>query len=263
MTDEAPLSSYSDPIYDRLEGIVRVLGRRWWAILAVALATVVLAMALQRSAVHTPAADGALALREARQDGPDALQALAEDESILAEFRAKAALAAVKELPADSDPERIDGLLILAASQAQIDDNRSLQLAVALGQAAVLEDRGEHQRAFEAYASIEARAGAFPVHAFQAALGSARCLLAQAEQADDPEASLELQHRAADTLDAISRDIRAGSEGLVEIASLMLEDLRRRNPALAVPPPAEALPPRKTDAADDEIHEDDDAATRE
>lgn len=235
-------SSYSDPLYDRLESVLHAVGRRWWALVAVILIAAGTTVVVKRMSQRSPEAASAHAYLQARDEGSQALIALIDDEAVLAEFRARAAIEAVAQLLAEDDVARAREVVDRAEPLARAAGQRELVLDVGLSRAAVLEQDGDREAALAAYGTALADSGGLPAHNITAALGSARTRLALAEQADDPDAAAELRREALVTLEAAAQIPNASDPqgiDLADLARFLREDLLRRHPELAEEAPEE------------------------
>lgn len=260
-TPDAPdtLTSYSDPLYDRLEGVVKAMGRKWWVIVLMAAIFAGAAVMLQQQAERVPEAASANAYLEALdEEGSDALAAVADNAEILPEFRARAALEAADRALAAGDAERAASLLATADTQAGATALKDLQLTVAASQAAVLEEQGQFEDAAARYTQVaDKSAAAQPGLNLVATLGAARCNLALSAAAEDPELKAELLAVAHEQfVFASERDI-TGVDKLTQYARFQRYDLERRHPELIG---GEPLPTPVPEAAPSEDAPGEDAA---
>ena len=188
--DTAPTTSYSDPIYDRLEQVAQRIRRLKWLIIGVLLACIVLGLWLRATLKNNPGATSAVAYAEAREQADDAerskrLDALLKDEKTTPYFKARAALdlAQVALLAAKVDEAR--NLVAQAKGFASGAGQPELDLIVRLGEGAVAEDAKDLDAALAAYDQVAGSAGAkFAVHYLTAAIGAARVEQKQGKHAE-------------------------------------------------------------------------------
>jgi len=227
-------TSYSDPIYDRLETVVREFGRRWLLIVIIAALTVALVITLQQMEQQTPQAASAHAFSEAQEEGVEALSALVDNAGATAEFRGRAAIEAAALRLQDGNVEAARAVLERARPLVEEADRRGLELDLLLSEAAVHEAADELDEAIAAYRRADQRAGQQrPVHSVSATLGVARCQIAQAAASDDPEQATELRRQAISALSAVAgRRMQEGAGALASLARFQRESLKRRYPEL-------------------------------
>jgi len=255
-----PASSYSDPIYDRLEVVMRGLGRRWWLIALIAIGAAIATVAAKRVDEHTPLAASADQVRFAlQQQDRDALAALIDDESIHAELRAQAGIEAAALALSDGEADTAADLLDRVASLVQGAQRRDLRLLLQLSQAAVAEARGTLDEALADYRSVSESAGPnLPALGLEGTLGAGRVLGAQAEHASEAGKTDEAMRLRRDALQVFELAAAREDAGLLaQLARYQAADLVRRFPALkttdsAQPEPSDepvtAPPPAPDDA---------------
>lgn len=187
--DNAPTTSYSDPIYDRLEVIASRVRRAKWIIIGFLLVCLVAGLVVRKVVGSNPHGASAAAFISAQDErDPDkrraALNALAADEKATPFFRARAALELI-QLALD-EGRLDDGRSHLARARTLAGEAKSpeLDLSVRLGAAAVAEDAGELDSALGDYESVERQSARFPVHGMTALLGQARILARQEKHAE-------------------------------------------------------------------------------
>lgn len=183
--DTAPTTSYSDPIYDRLEALSNRIRRAKWIIIIAIIVAVVGGVVLRSTLQNRPEARSAVAFVSAQQERDDAqrrtaLAAVADDDKATAFFRARAALELVQLELADGKADAAATWVSKATHLAADVDDDQLGLAVRSAQAAVAEDAGQLEEALALYDSV-ASSGlvASPTHGLVAVLGAARIELAQ------------------------------------------------------------------------------------
>lgn len=191
--DTAPTTSYSDPIYDRLEILSNRVRRARWVIVAAIIAAVVLGLGLRAYLNNRPEASSAVAYIKARdaakpEERTAALKALAENAATTPFFRAKAAMELCQEAITAgnaADAKTWSGKTSTAAALA---NDPELSLAARLSEGAVAEDAGELDAALVHYEAVQTKAGAkYVSHFLLAVYGAARIEKAQKK----PKAALE------------------------------------------------------------------------
>jgi tetratricopeptide (TPR) repeat protein len=228
--DDAPLSSYSDPLYDRLDAISRQVKRLWWMfaliIIIIALAAVAVRLWLHREPVAFGSAIAVRAMQEQDAAKKEASWTeLADGTDHDAAFRAAAniELAQIKLTAGDAIKarERAEQAEKLAR-EAKDDD---LVLAAGLSKAAALLDGGDATAALSLYETVARNSGAkYPARKLAADLGAATCL----EKQGKPDEALT-------RLEPITTRTERGADQLVQIATAMYWRLKRTQAAPAAP----------------------------
>jgi len=241
--DTAPTTSYSDPIYDRLEAIGGRVRRARWVIIAAIVIAVIGGLFLRAQLQHRPDAISAVAFVTAQNEADETAQRkaysdLAADDKATAFFRARAALELVELDLAAGNADSAAIWLAQAVTQAKGVDDTQLALAVRLGQASVAEDAGKLEEALADYDAVE-RNGmvASPTHGLVGALGAARIEMAQ----NKPEAAVA-------RLEPHIERTEAELDQVVSIIRLLYWDAKRAvmGPPVTVPDPNA---PAKVDVA--------------
>lgn len=204
-----PSTSYSDPIYDRLEVVAQRVVKRLWLIVVALVAVVVVAVVTHASLKHTPVAasasqflDAATIRLEADRGDPaartsklieaaKAFAAVAADEKVTPYYRARAYIE-LTQLDLDrSQLTEAKAAIEKARDLAAKAEDPDLELAVGLSEAAVLLQANELQAAETRYLAIERAAGqTYPDRQIAATLGAAQAIIAQ-KRTDDAIAKLE------------------------------------------------------------------------
>jgi len=264
------VSSYSDPIYDRLEGLLNQLGRRWWLFVVAALICGTAGLLITNALQHSPEAASSAASIDARGDR-EALETLVDDESITYEFRARSALSAAQHALDAGDPAAARRLLDTALDHATEAGLEELQLTVHASLGAVAETTGDWDAASAAYGKVLQRTDqtTHPGLNLSATLGAARVELGAAAEVaeDDPETARERRGYAREllvfavdatpdadygdypqhVLGSVMGRARPGAIDLGAAARYLLVDLDRRFPEVtgseALPAPGEAAAP--------------------
>lgn len=183
--DSVPTTSYSDPIYDRLEMLSQRVRRARWVIVAAIIVAVALGLGLRAMLHHRPEASSALAFIKAH-DHEDAasrrsaFQALVDDPAITPFFRAKAALELCQEALTAGQPADAKAWASKASAAAGQAKDDELSLAARLSEAAVAEDAGELDAALGHYEMVQGKAGSkFVSYHLLGVYGAARVERAQ------------------------------------------------------------------------------------
>lgn len=183
--DTNPTTSYSDPIYDRLEALGGRVRRARWVIIAAIVIAVVGGLILRAKLQHRPDAISAVAFVTAQNAEDETAQRkaygdLVADDHATPFFRARAALELVELDLAAGKSDSAATWLAQAVTQAKGVDDTQLALAVRLGQASVAEDAGKLDEALADYDAVEQNGMvASPTHGLVGALGAARIEMAQ------------------------------------------------------------------------------------
>ncbi len=220
-TDPGPTSSYSDPIYDRLDTMSKAVKRRWWVYL-LAFVLVLVASIVARTAL-TERSDqaSAIAYTEAFDSrdplaNTDAFKDLAQNQKADPYYRARAWIELVQSR---IDAGEADGAKT-AAEQALVEAKRSgdgeLIAYARLSQAAADFQRNDFESALANYQAVVSSAARFPVAQLEATLGEARCY--------------EQQHQLPDaisTLEPLLTRTDAGAADLIGLARVQYWNDRR------------------------------------
>lgn len=240
--DDAPLTSYSDPFYDRLDAAMRQLRRQWWlvalVVIIIALAAIALRMWLHREPV---ALGGAIAVRAVNERDDAKREAtwteLADGATHDAAFRAAASIELCQILLARGDAIKARERALQAEALAREAKDDDLLLAAGLSRAAAILDGGDAAAALAIYEQAARSAGAkYPARKIAADLGAATCL--------------ERQGRAEDAilrLEPLTIRSDRGADQLIQFATAMYWRLKRAQaeaakPAAAAPAAAPAEP---------------------
>lgn len=235
--DDAPLTSYSDPFYDRLDAAMRQLRRQWWlvalVIIIIALAAIALRMWLHREPV---ALGGAIAVRAVNERDDAKREAiwteLADGASHDAAFRAAACIELCQTLLARGDAIKARERAQQAEALAREAKDDDLLLAAGLSRAAAILDSGDADAALSLYEQAARSAGAkYPVRKIAADLGAAICL---EKQSKPDEAVLRLE--------PITIRSDRGADQLIQFATAMYWRLKRAQAETAAPAQPAATP---------------------
>jgi tetratricopeptide (TPR) repeat protein len=238
--DDAPLSSYSDPFYDRLDALSRQIKRQWWLILLViiilALGAIALRLWLHREPVALGGAIAARAIDERDEAKREALWSeLADGPSQDAGFRAAACIELSQILLNRGDAIKARERAQQAENLARDAKDDDLVLAAGLSRAAANLDAGDAKTALELYEKATRNAGAkHPMRKLAAELGAAVCMEKLGQSAD-----------AMARLEPLTTRSDRGSEQLVQLATAMHWRLKRASEKTALPataPSPEPLP---------------------
>jgi ATP/maltotriose-dependent transcriptional regulator MalT len=231
MADEdAPLSSYSDPLYDRLDAITRQVRRQWWlfaiGLLCVALAAIAVRLWMHREPI---ALGGAIAVRainerdEAKREA--AWTELADGAAHDPAFRAAASIELCQLQLSRGDVIKARERAEQAEAQARAAGDPDLVLAAGLSRAATTLDGGDAAAALTLYEQAARGAGAkYPVRKIAAELGAATCL-EKLGKADE----------AMSRLEPITSRTDRGAEQLIQLATSTYWRLKRAQAESAKP----------------------------
>jgi tetratricopeptide (TPR) repeat protein len=244
-------SSYSDPIFDRLEIVNSWLARNWKLVVVAVVVVIAAALFIRSQGQHTPLADDARQLFTADRDSainnPQPLLAVLNDSSIDAIIRAEAGLRAAALQQEDGKHSEAYATLLKASEAAPNDD--ALQISIQLSQGALAEDQQQFDAAIQAYQQAQTRIATTPNTSglnFVAGLGIARANLAKASTAEADEAAT-LRAAAVTALESLSSNTEAGTEAFQRMVALKLARLEATQ---AASPPVEAEPTAEAAPAD-------------
>ncbi len=249
--ETGPSSSYSDPIYDRLDTVAQRVARRWPLLVLALLLIIGIAVGLRHFAASDPETNSAFAYIAALHESDDikrsaALNAVAQDSGKTPFFRARAHLDLIQQYLLKPDLARAREHGDAAVTLARDSEDAGLEFEARLAQAAIAEDAGELETALKHYQDVEAgTAGTFPAQRMVASLGAARVL----QKAGDLDGALaKLETLIANT----DQDARA----LVQYARWLYWQIKRQQQgapdALVTVPnaaPTDAAATTPTDAA--------------
>jgi tetratricopeptide (TPR) repeat protein len=244
VTDPGPRTSYSDPVYDRLEICVRFLGRYWLVFVMLVVATIAAIILVRRLLESNPAAASHVAYVRAGQSEKD-LAALLDRDDIIPEYKARTANLLVDlRLDAKAYPEaRTFAQRGLAFAQEA--GHPRLAAIHQINLATVDFETGDYDTARAGYEQVM-KLSSLRVESFQATLLRACTLLAQAAIQDEEEqadAALALRKDAVEDLRYCSELTIPGTEAIAEQARFILLELEFRHPALKSTAPPAATPP--------------------
>jgi tetratricopeptide (TPR) repeat protein len=247
-----PSTSYSDPIYDRLETVAQRVTNRLKIILIGLIIFIVAAVFTHQAMKNNPTAASANQFLQAMtlKDEADssrnpgertskldeahkALTKVVQDDKVQPYFRARAAIE-LGQINLNRS-QLTDAASVIAqaktfATQAQ---NRDLELAVGLSEAAIALQKGEHANAEKLYSQVERAAGTdFPDRQFAGAFGAAKALELQGNL-DDAIAKLETLINRSD----------ANAQLLITMAKNEYWNLKRRKESAPAAAPATPAAP--------------------
>jgi hypothetical protein len=245
-----PTTSYSDPIYDRLESVAQRITRRL-GLLVLALVVIVVAAVITHGYTrNSPIAASANQfltasnLRAEAEQGRDpgklesavkAFAAITSDESVTPYYRARAYLELTQIELDRSALSEAKANIAKAREWSAKAANPDLDLVVGLSEAAVLLQSGEHAAAEKLYLGVERAAGStYPDRQIAAVLGAAKAMELQG-RLEDAIAKLEVLVNRSDATAAM----------LLNLAKNEYWALKRRQAA----PPAPAAPAPTAEAA--------------
>ncbi|MFW5845989.1 MAG: hypothetical protein ACOCXJ_07165 [Planctomycetota bacterium] len=174
-------TSYSDPLYDRLERLSHFLGRRWLLVLVAFIATVVAGLFMLEQRRSTPDAASAGRYMQA-QEKQEELLAFAQDQAESVEFRARARIElAQMGLQDGASAEALDHVEE-ALELLEQEDFPGLELSARLSKAAAQTQAGEYEAALDTLRGVEQAAIDHPAHRMQARMDQAFILYQQVEE---------------------------------------------------------------------------------
>jgi hypothetical protein len=229
--DDAPLSSYSDPLYDRLDAVARHVRRLWWVLVLAVLLIAATAVAVRLWMHREPTAIGAALAVEARNERDPAKREAAW--TVLADgaehdpgFRAAADIELVQIALGKGDAITARDRAQKAEEQARLSENDDLKLAAALSRAAAVLDGGDAAAALALYEKASSGAGArHPARKLAAEFGAAHCL-EKTGKIDEAIARLEPLTTRSDR----------GAEDLIKVATATYWRLKRQQAGGAARP---------------------------
>ncbi len=249
-----PTTSYSDPIYDRLESVAQRLTRRLGLVLLALLVFLVVAVVVHARLQDSPEAASANAYTKAREQLDEAererdpvkaakvaaaltaLQGVAANEKITPFFRGRAFIELVQQDLNANNLGEAKAHAAKAVEYALASQDSELQLKAELSAAAVQLQAGANAEAEKAYLLAERHAGAKSADsAIVAALGAARAMELQGHLED-----------AAAKLETITSRVDAAAHELVQLARQQFWRVKRQ---LALKDAAPAAPAPASDAA--------------
>jgi hypothetical protein len=220
-TDPEPISSYSDPIYDRLDVVATAVRKRWWiyvtAILLVTAGAIVIRSYLINKSDMASATAFTRAM-DADEGDPRTgrLKALAEDPKADAYYRGRAWIELTQIRIDQDDANGAKDAAIHALAQARISADVELQDAARLSQAAAEYQLQQYSDALADYDAVATSSSRFPMLHLEAALGEARAQTQLHQTAD-----------AIATLEPLLDRKDAGAQPLLELARVMYWNLKR------------------------------------
>jgi hypothetical protein len=254
-----PTTSYSDPIYDRLETLSQKVARRLGFLIAALIVVVVVAVIVHSRMQESPGAASVYAFQKAGEESDAAKReaaytTIATDEQVTPFFRARAYIELTQAALAKPDVAAAKAAADKAAEWALKADDQDLELVAGLSQAATTLDAGDFPAAETAYIKIERKAGSKSQdRKIAAILGAAKAQEKQ-NKIDDAIAKLETVITLSD----------AGARPLIDLARQEYWRLKRQqagpqpaasaatpaaSPATSTPAPGVAAPAAQPGAA--------------
>jgi hypothetical protein len=256
MADQTPVpeqTSYSDPVHDRVEGILRFFAKRWqvWVLGVAGIAIGVAAWNyLKPGSPEAASASALLRAENAEENRDGALATVSKDAGILPQFRVHAALSLAKMRleagqiePASEALDAADAALkALKQSAGEGEARRAYKQLVAIAaltRSAVYERQGRLQEALDQAELVAGDVSSgYDYGNADAVVRAALLRLALAETAP-ATAAAELRLKARDDL-AAKKDQR-DAEMISSAATWTYHDLLRRHPELAAGSTASSL----------------------
>ena len=243
-----PTTSYSDPIYDRLESVAQRLTRRLGLVILALLVGIAVAVIIHSRMQESPEAASASAFTKAQDQVEEAnrerdaekaaklaaaltaLQGVASNEKITPFFRSRAFIELVQQdLSANhlGEGKAHAAKALELATQSQ---DSELRLKAELSVAAVQLQAGENAEAEKSYLQVESHAGAKSADSsIVAVLGAARAMELQGKLEE-----------AATKLESITSRVDASAHELVQLARQQYWRLKRLQALKDAPPAAPA-----------------------
>ncbi|MCS6970241.1 MAG: hypothetical protein NZ552_04425 [Planctomycetes bacterium] len=248
MPDDGPLTSYSDPFYDRLDAMAQAVRRQWWLFALVIVCIVLAAIALRLWWHREPTALGGVVAARAAEEQDEAKSEalwteLADGERYDPGFRAAAAIELCQRHLLRGETTAARRRAEDAERWARAAEDDDLILAAGLSRAAALLDGGDATAAFDLYDAAARGAGArFPARRLVADIGAALAL-----------DRLGRREEALARLEPLTGRSERGAENLLQLAASMYWHYKRGDAPLkpsglieatAVTVPADAVKPK-------------------
>jgi hypothetical protein len=225
-------TSYSDPIYDRLEQFSHGLQRRWPLVLLLFVVAVVTGLVVQGYRQSSPEAESARLFMEASGDRAALVELVANEEQVSGLYRARGFMELVQldidDQEFDQAIEHADQGLAIAQQVGEDSLIASLRLSLAAAQRAA--DKPED--ALATLAAVERAAVDLPMHRFEAQLAQARLLDALASEGADQAEQDEWLQQALVILEPLRLESGSGHGRLIDAARFLYFDIIRRYPRL-------------------------------
>lgn len=233
--DPGPSSSYSDPLYDRLDLLVRALRQRWVIYLVGVLIVVALAVAARSwlSARTDQASVAAFELAEQAHDPSERisqLQALAQDPHADPYYRARAWIELTQHRLDTDNATTAEDAARNAVAEAKNAHDPELRATAQLSLAGAEYQAQDDTAALADYQAVEGATARYPVLQLEAILGEARA-----------EQHLHQIPQAIQTLEPLLSRTDEAAKTLLDMARVMYWDLKREqmlggaHPTLAPP----------------------------
>jgi hypothetical protein len=222
LPETGPSSSYSDPIYDRLDIFTQALRRHWWIYVLALLAIIALSLLSRAYLINRPNEASAAAFNRALDQREETerlsrLKELAENADADPYYRARADIELAQGKLDKEDANGAKEVAVKAVALAKTTNDVELSAAARLSQAAAEYQLGELTDALADYQGVRNTAGArYASLELEATLGAARTLEKQGKRAD-----------AATLLEPLLTRSDLGAERLLELARVRYWALKR------------------------------------
>ncbi len=262
-------TSYSDPFYDKLEGFFHTLGKYWYFVLLGFVVVIVIGLSLRSAEQSSPLAASAQALEDATIEQPsyypmvpqydeEKLKAILTNESVVAEYKARACNALVQmALDTGNTAGAIDyakqGIDFLTE-----DAPEDLTLTLQLSAAAAQRQAGNIAEARALTQTVLQNAGSlFAAHTLKAHYALAELDLEELAQLSDEEQEAQkatLQESALNHLSMIKDSPEPSAKGIANLAAFRYNHIIRDQAGLnhvtpvATPETAETAAPTESAA---------------
>lgn len=243
-TENPQISSYSDPIYDRLESFNRLLAKYWILLSLLIITTVVIVLIIRAAQLENPDSASASAFITAKDkvstDDASALIALMDDPEITDEFRVLSANVLIQHFLDKNDSDQARSYLKIAQDLSKNLAEQSkapyLQSYIALSKAAIQTKAGDFAAALITYDEVEslARNVAFAATSkFTAQFNRADLQVRVADTTDDAAEATELRQQALETYNQLRSEEALTRSDLGPASEYAYYDLLRTHPELA------------------------------
>jgi hypothetical protein len=218
----APSTSYSDPIYDRLDTVAQRMSRRWPLVVLAIAAAIAVAVGIRMYLHNNPEAKSARAFVEAMGSAENIrqaeLQKVVDDESLTAFFRARAACELAQLAIEAGRPAEAKRQAQNAYDLAKQSEDDGVQLDAKLSIAAADEETGDTEAALSVYQEVARSAGGrYPNQQLLGLIGTARA-----------QAKLGHEQEAIETLESVIGRNDPGGETLISIARINYWKLKNK-----------------------------------
>lgn len=223
-----PNTSYSDPLYDRLEGFFRNVAARWGLVILAIVAVLIVLVIVKFRREHSAAAESYALCQDVGRD-TEKKPALLDNPKVTDLDKSKIASELASRAMREKKPQDAEKYSKQGLEFAKKAGNARMTALHRLNLAAIAANAGEVSKALELYQQVE-KAKDAKTEAAMGQLGSIVTGLAVAAECKDPAKMLQHRQEAYDSLKDL-RDLRdPGTEPLVDLANYLIADLVRQHP---------------------------------